>query len=137
MTTKLVPYLNFAGNTREALTFYQSVFGGELTINTFGEYGVTEMPADGVMHADLGTDEFSLSASDAMPGDEESWGGTRVYLALMGDDLATLEAWFTALAEGGEVLVPLERQVWDDLYGQVKDRFGLEWMFNISAPTSA
>lgn len=137
MTAKLVPYLNFAGNTREALSFYQSVFGGELIFNTFAQYGVTEMPADGIMHAELTTDEFSLAASDAMPGDEANWGSTRIYLAVMGDGLAKLEGWFTALAEGGEILVKLERQVWGDLYGQVKDRFGLEWMFNISAPTGA
>jgi Uncharacterized protein conserved in bacteria len=137
MATKLVPYLNFAGNTREAITFYQSVFGGELLIHTFADFGVPDMPADGVMHAMLTTEEFSLAASDAMPGDEAKWGGTRIYLAMMGEDLATLETWFTALAEGGEILVPLERQVWDDLYGQVKDRFGLEWMFNIAAPAAS
>lgn len=137
MTAKLVPYLNFPGNTREALTFYQKVFGGELTFNTFGDFGVTEMPSDGTMHAELNNDQFSLAASDAMAGDVAGWGGTRIYLALMGDDFPTLESWFTALAEGGEVVVSLERQVWGDVYGQVKDRFGLEWMFNISAPASA
>ncbi|PFG18330.1 PhnB protein [Propionicimonas paludicola] len=135
MTTKLVPYLNFPGNTREALTFYQSVFGGELILHTFAQFGVTDMPADGIMHGELTSEEISLAASDAMPGDEAKWGTTRIYLAVMGDDLATQEGWFTALAEGGEIVVKLERQVWDDVYGQVKDRFGMEWMFNITAPS--
>lgn len=137
MAAKLVPYLNFPGNTRDALTFYQSVFGGELLFNTFADFGVTEMPADGIMHAELNGAELSLAASDAMPGDESSWGTPRIYLAVMGDEFGKLEGWFTALAEGGEIVVPLERQVWDDVYGQVRDRFGLEWMFNISSPTTA
>ena len=54
MTAKLVPYLNFPGNTREALTFYQSVFGGELLFNTFADFGVSEMPADGIMRSASG-----------------------------------------------------------------------------------
>ncbi len=130
----LSAYLNFPGNSREALTFYHGIFGGELTVMSFADFGVTEMPADGTMHAALITDQFRLFASDAMPGAEQTWGGTRVYLAFMGDEESVLQGYFDALAEGGSVEQPLEKQVWGDSYGLVKDKYGLEWMFNIGTP---
>lgn len=132
MTLQLSPYLNFAGNTREAMEFYHDVFGGRLDVLTFGDMSLDDMPAEGVMHAALVTDQFSLFASDATPGAEQSWNGTRVYLAFMGDDVETLTVWFYRLAEHGRISMPLEKQMWGDTYGQVVDRFGIEWMVNIS-----
>jgi PhnB protein len=138
MSLSLAPYLNFPqGVTREAMTFYQSVFGGKLDISTFGDYGMEGMPADGVMHAQLAAEGFVLMASDAMPGSEDQWGGTRIYLSFFGDDLEKLTAWFNGLAEGGSVGQPLEKMVWGDTYGVLKDKFGLEWMVNISAGEAA
>ncbi len=138
MTVTLSPYINFAGNAREALTYYHGILGGELQIWGFGEYGIEDMPADGVMHGHVDVNEnLTIMASDAMPGAEESWGGTRVYCALFGDDEATMRGWFDALAADGEVGVPLEKQVWGDSYGLVKDKFGVEWMFNVSSPETA
>jgi PhnB protein len=135
MSISLAPYLNFAqGQTREAMTFYESVFGGKLSIMTFGDYQMEGMPADGVMHAQLDCDSFSFMASDAMPGSENQWGGTRVYLTFYGDDLGTLSGWFDGLAAGGSVGTALEKMVWGDTYGVLKDKFGIEWMFNISTP---
>ncbi|MFT4109174.1 VOC family protein [Propionicimonas sp.] len=134
MSLSLIAYANFpSGTTGEAMAYYQGVFGGKLEISTFGEFGMEGMPADGVMHSQLITDHFTLMASDAMPGAETSWGGTRIYLALMGDDAQTLGGWFDALAADGSVGMPLEKQVWGDTYGILKDKYGLEWMFNISA----
>ena len=135
MSISLAPYLNFAqGQTREAMTFYQSVFGGKLDISTFGDFHMEGMPADGVMHAMLSCDSFTFMASDAMPGSENQWGGTRVYLTFFGDDLATLTGWFDKLAEGGSVGSALEPMPWGDTYGVLMDKYGLEWMFNISSP---
>jgi PhnB protein len=135
MSRSLVAYLNFpSGQTREAMTYYQGVFGGQLDISEFGDFGMEGMPADGVMHAQLVADGFTLMASDAMTGAEQTWGGTRVYLAFMGDEVETLKGWFAAIAADGSVGMPLEQQVWGDTYGLVKDKFGLEWMFNIAAP---
>lgn len=136
MATTLNPYLNFPGTTREAMEFYRSVFGGTLAIATFGEYGYgDELPADGVMHAHLQTPLFSLMASDAMPGAEDTWGGTRNYLSLNGEaeDAEMLTEWFEKLSGSGSVGMPLEKQLWGDVYGICKDRYGLEWMVNISA----
>lgn len=133
---QLVPYLNFPGGvTREAMAFYQSVFGGVLTISSFADFGMTDhMPADGTMHAELVADGFTLMASDAMPGAENTWGGTRVYCSFMGNELETLTGWFEKLAEGGKVGMPLQTQVWGDVFGLVMDRFGIEWMVNVSMP---
>lgn len=131
MGTTLAPYLNFPGNSREAMTFYHEVFGGDLTILSFGDFGMADAPADGVMHAALKGDGFSVFASDAMPGSEQQWGTTRIYCAFMGEDLETLTGWFNGLAQGGQVGQALEPQQWGDVFGLVKDQFGIEWMFNI------
>ncbi len=135
MSLSLAPYLNFPpGVTGEAMAFYQSIFGGTLDVSTFGEFGMEGMPPDGVMHAMLTTDSFTFMASDAMPGSEDQWGGTRVYLTFFGDEIDKLTGWFNALAEGGSVGTPLEKMVWGDTYGVLKDKYGLEWMFNLSDP---
>ena len=134
MAISLSPYLNFPGNGREAMTYYHSVFGGDLQLFGFGDYGMTDMPEDGLMHGALRGDGFVISASDAMPGAEQTWGGTRVYCAFFGDDLDTMKGWFEALAADGSVGMALEKQIWGDIYGIVKDKYGIEWMFNVSSP---
>jgi PhnB protein len=135
MAISMNPYLNFAGNAKEAMEFYQSVFGGELNVSTFGEFGMEGMPADGTMHASLVTEHFTVMASDAMPGAEETWGGTRNYISISGDDLDTLSGWFHGLAAGGNVGMPLEKQVWGDVFGIVMDQYGIEWMVNVTVAT--
>lgn len=131
---RLNPYLNFAGNTREAMEYYHGIFGGTLNVSTFADFGMEGMPADGTMHAELSTDHFVLMASDAMPGAEATWGGTRNYIGIFGDEVEKLQSWYAALAADGEAGMPLEKQVWGDMYGDVKDKFGIEWMVNISLP---
>jgi len=133
VTTRLVAYLNFPGNTAEAMHYYQGVFGGELTISTFADFGVPGMPANGTMHSALEADGFALMAADAMPGAERTWVGTRVNLAFMGDDVDRLSGWFEKLAADGTINQPLAKQVWGDTYGALTDKFGLEWMFNLAA----
>ena len=134
MSLTMSPYLNFAGNAREAMEYYHGIFGGELTVTTFADFGMENMPPEGTMHAELATDAFKLYASDAMPGAETTWGGTRNYIAFMGDDVDTLKGWYDALLADGSAGMPLEKQVWGDMYGDVKDKYGIEWMFNIALP---
>jgi PhnB protein len=131
MTSRLNPYLSFNGNAREAMEFYHSVFGGELTVNTFGEFGTPDPGiADKVMHAMLATDAgYTIMASDLAPGMEFHPGNT-ITVSLSGDDSA-LRGYFEKLAEGGTITMPLEKQMWGDEFGQVTDRFGVPWMVNI------
>ncbi len=135
----LNPYLCFEGNAREAMETYREIFGGKLDINTFGEFGAPEhegqpAPADGIMHAQLATDDgFTLMASDVPPG-MDPWGNGAI--SLSGDEKDALTRYFEALSEGGQVQMPLERQMWGDVYGQCVDRFGVTWMVNISDPAT-
>ena len=130
MATAAIPYITFAGNAREALTFYQSVFGGKVEISTFGDFNVPGVPADGVMHGALTAEEFAVYGSDAMvTGDLDD--AHRIRIAIAGDDLDTLSGSFDALAQGGSVVTPLEKQIWGDTYGEVVDQYGIAWMFDI------
>ena len=134
MASRLNPYLNFPSGTRQAMEFYRDVFGGELVVNTFGEYG--GQPAEGVMHAMLETPAgYTLMASDAPPGMETS-GGSDISVSLSGDDADDLRGFFAKLSEGGTVTVPLEKQMWGDEFGMCTDRFGVKWMVNISGPAA-
>jgi PhnB protein len=134
MATAAIPYITFAGNAREALDFYQGVFGGKVEISTFGDFNVPGAPADGVMHGALTTDEFAVYGSDAMlTGTLDD--ANRIRIAIAGDDLDTLSKAFDALAQGGKVTTPLAKQVWGDAYGEVVDQYGVAWMFNIASAT--
>ncbi|MDW5330508.1 VOC family protein [Plantactinospora sp. KLBMP9567] len=134
MPTRLNPYLSFSGNAREAMEFYQRVFGGMLALNTFGEFGTEGEQADQVMHAMLETDSgFTLMGSDVPP-EMDYIPGNTITVSLSGDDGDELRGYWTALSDGGIVSVPLERQMWGDEFGACVDRFGISWMVNISPP---
>lgn len=134
MSTNLSPYIAFRGQARAAMQFYQDLFGGQLSMNTFAEFGQADAPfADQIMHAMLETaGGFVLMASDIPPGMDYSE-GQRVTLALSGEDEAELRRYWDGLTDGGTVDTPLEVQMWGDLYGQCTDRFGVVWMMNIAA----
>lgn len=135
MSIHLTPYLGFDGAAREAMERYQVIFGGELEISTFGEFGDAAGPgADGVMHAQLiSPDGLRLMASDTPPGEEYHPGGPHS-VSLFGDNAEPMRAWFEQLAVDGRVVMALEPQMWGDEFGQCVDRFGVSWMVNISAP---
>ena len=134
---RLNPYINFEGRAREAMEFYRDVLGGELQINTFGEFGAPEgTDPDGVMHAFLETPEgFALMASDAMEGESGAAGGN-IVISISGynDDADKMRRYFERLSEGGTVVTPLEKQMWGDEYGQLKDKFGITWMVDFGEP---
>jgi PhnB protein len=133
MTMRLNPYISFDADARAAMTFYQEVFGGELTINTFGEYGAADSPiADNVMHAMLETPSgFMLMASDTPPGMDRNV-GDNISVSLSGDDADVLRGYFAKLSEQGTVSMPLEVQMWGDEFGSCTDQFGINWLVNIS-----
>ena len=134
MATRLNPYLNFPGTARDAVGLYESVFGGTLTVMSFGDAGAAGdgVDAEGVMHAMLETPEgFTLMASDLPPGMEHQ-PGKSIAVSLSGDDPEKLRGWWSRLSEGGTVTMPLERQMWGDDFGACTDRFGVSWMVNIA-----
>jgi PhnB protein len=137
VASRLNPYISFDGNARQAMEFYQGVFGGTLTINTFGEYGAPDAPeADKIMHGQLETDGgFTLMGADTPPGTEYN-PGDNIAVSLSGDDAGELRGYWEKLTEGGTVSVPLEKQMWGDEFGMCADRFGIGWMVNIGPSQS-
>jgi len=134
MASKLNPYIGFSDTTRQAMEFYKDVFGGTLTMNTFGEYGSGDGPdKDKIMHAQLETDSgFTLMASDAPEGMEHSK-GSAITISLSGDDGGELRGYWDKLSSGGgTVTMPLEKQMWGDEFGMCTDQFGTAWMVNIA-----
>lgn len=133
MATRLTPYVSFQGNARQAMEFYQSVFGGEVSSNTFADFNAAEPEhADLIMHAQLDTPAgFVLMAADT-PSFMRYDPGHTVTMILHGDDEGELRSYWDRLVEEGTIDTPLEQQMWGDVYGQCTDKFGIEWMFNIS-----
>lgn len=132
--TLLVPYLNFDGTTtRAAMEFYKGVFGAELTMQTFGEAEMSKSDKDKdyIVHADLKTDNFSFMASSGYP-DVAVKFGDNINMSLVGSDETTLRKYFDDLSAGGEIKMPLEKQFWGDIFGMTTDKFGVNWMVNIS-----
>ena len=134
MNSILNPYLSFRDTARQAIEFYKSVFGGEVTINTFAELQGSEDPAeqDKVMHSMLTADNgFVLMASDT-PNSMEYTQGNNISISLSGNDEAELRGYWEKLAEDGTISLPLEKAPWGDSFGMCVDRFGVSWMVNIA-----
>lgn len=130
----LIPYLNFNGQTAEAMKFYQSIFGGDLQMQTYKEAQVKTPPEqkDLVMHARLENESVIIMASDARP-DDTTLAGNNVHLSLNGVDEERLTQAFNGLAAGGEITDPLSKRFWGDQFGTVTDKFGIHWMVNIGS----
>ncbi|MBA3418336.1 MAG: VOC family protein [Geodermatophilaceae bacterium] len=135
MASRLNPYISFTGNARQAMEFYRSVFGGTLSLNTFGEFGAQDSPdADKIMHGMLETDSgFTLMGADSPAGTELN-PGDNVAVSLSGDDNDELRGYWEKLSDGGNVSVPLEKQMWGDEFGMCVDQFGIGWLVNIGQP---
>lgn len=139
MASTLNPYISFRAQAREAMEFYQSVFGGELTSNTFAEFQAASDPAenDNIMHSQLVTPAgFTLMGADipiAMQLDE----GQSISVSLSGDDETELRGYWDGLAEGATIGVPLEQAPWGDTFGMLTDQFGVGWMVNIAGSSPA
>lgn len=134
MAIQLNPYLSFRDNAREAMAFYHSVFGGTLNVATFKEFNAAQDPSeeDLVMHAQLeGDNGITFMASDT-PSRMEYRAGNNFNMSLSGDDEAALRGYFEKLADGGTVTMPMEKAIWGDTFGMCVDRFGVNWLVNIS-----
>lgn len=138
MATQLNPYLSFQDEAREAMEFYHTVFGGELTLSTFGDLHAADDPDEAalIMHGALTTrGGLTLMASDTPRRMEYSGGNCSV--SLSGQDEAELRGYWEGLSAEGTVTVPLQKAMWGDTFGMCVDRFGVTWLVNISASADA
>ncbi|EQM73934.1 VOC family protein [Stutzerimonas stutzeri] len=136
---KITPYLTFDGQARDAFTLYQKVLGGTLEMMTFAQAPESEhFPAEHrerIMHVCLNLGDYQLMASDTMPGDAACGGGPYegikgCSISLHPKSVAEGERVFNGLAEGGQVVMPLEKTFWAERFGMFVDRFGVSWMVN-------
>jgi PhnB protein len=133
MTQRLNPYLSFGTNAAEALEFYRSVFGGKVTTSQFKEYGTEGADGDLVMHGQLETDAgFTLMGADT-PSFMERKTGSGIVVSLSGDEADALRGYWQKLSDGATISTPLEKQMWGDEFGQLTDKYDVEWLVNIAA----
>jgi PhnB protein len=131
----LNPYLNFRDDAKEAMEFYQSVFGGELTSSTFADFGATDDPADAnkIMHSQLEAGGITLMGADTPSHNEYTpTGNVSVSLSGTADEDATLRGYWEKLSGSGSVTVPLEVAPWGDAFGMCIDGWGIAWLVNIA-----
>jgi len=132
----LNPYLSFKNEAREAMEFYRSVFGGELTVSTFSEYPgmVEDAENDLVMHAQLETpDGFVLMGADT-PSHMRYEKPAGMSVSVSGDDEASVRRYWDSLAVDGTVVMPFDTPPWGGRFGMLTDRFGIDWMLSLNAP---
>ncbi len=135
MASKLNPYISFKNNAREAMELYKTVFGGKLTLRTFGEAGMSkdETSANNIMHAELIADNgITIMASDTPDHMEYKPGSSNVNVSLSGDDEAELKGYWDKLADGAEISMALAKAPWGDTFGMLTDKFGINWLVNIA-----
>lgn len=133
---KINPYLGFKDSARQAMEFYKSVFGGELTMTTFGEGGSKDDPAENIMHAMLIVGpEMTIMASD-MSESNENTPRIKVSLTSEHDEEEKVKEYWKKLSEGADVTMELQTAPWGDAFGMLTDKFGISWMVNIAGKKS-
>ena len=128
-------YLNFDGNCKEAMSFYQKCLGAELQLMPFSQ-APCDMPAeakDRIMHARLTKGPAVIMASDTMPGMPFQQ-GNNFSINIACESVEEIEKYYAALGEKGKVIMPLQETFWAARFGMVTDQFGIGWMFNFEKP---
>jgi PhnB protein len=138
MTVRLNPYLGFRDTARQAMQFYQSVFGGSLDVSTFADFNASEDPAeqDKVMHSMLETDDGLVLMAADTPNGMDLIPGTDHSVSLSGDDESRLRGYWDKLSQSGTVTMPFEKAPWGDTFGMCTDRFGVRWLVNAAGAAS-
>jgi len=138
MPSRLDAYIHFRDNARQAMEFYQTVFGGKLTFSTFKEYHASQDPSEDnkIMHSQLEAENgIHFMAADT-PNAMEYKPGAMMSMTLSGEDEEELRSYFDMLSAGGTVVMPMEKGPWGDTFGMLKDKFGIDWMVDVTAPRS-
>lgn len=134
MAIQLNPYLNFKDKTREAMEFYKSVFGGELTVQTFKDFHAAEDPSEEnlVMHSMLRTPNGMMFMAADTPARMEYRPTAGFSMSISGDEEELMRGYFDKLAVGGTVTMPMEKAMWGDIFGMVIDKYGVSWLVDVS-----
>lgn len=137
MTINAVTHLNFRGDAREALRFYQSVFGGDQMLISYADAHNVQKPseADQIMWGQVAAENgFRIMAYDVPSATPYDQGEIPFFVSVRGEDAAEVAGCWEKLCEGSTVIRPLEPAPWAVLYGMVKDRFGVTWVLDVVAP---
>ena len=129
------PYIAFKGNCQQAIEFYKTALGAAvLFTQTVGESPMSNMgPPTNIMHCTMKVgDSMIMMCDDPRP--EAAAGDGNISLAIGLNDPERASQLFSNLADGGSVLMPLEKTYWAEAFGMVRDKFGVKWMVNCDAP---
>lgn len=135
MSVQAVTHLNFRGQARAALAFYHAVFGGQIMLATYQDFGAVPegTPADGIIWGQVAADSgMRIMAYDVQA--DKAWhpGENAFYVSLRGDSVEEITALYERLLDGGSVLHALAPAQWTPLYGMLKDRFGVTWVLDVA-----
>ena len=138
MTVTTTAHANFRGQAREALTFYHSVFGGDLSLATYADIHAAENPGQ-AGHVAFGRvkapNGFDIMAYDVQPSKGYNPGENAFYITLQGTDADEIESHWNGLADGAAtVLIPLAPAPFAPLYGMLTDRYGITWIVGVDGP---
>lgn len=128
---RITPFIFFQGNCKEAMAFYQGIFGGSLTLKTYSEAMGDKAPegwGDKIAHASLESGDTCLMAWDSKIANAEA---RKIELQISGDDESRLREIFDKLCEGGKAKHPIEKQPWGGLSGRSFDKYGLDWIVTV------
>ncbi|TDW97198.1 VOC family protein [Dinghuibacter silviterrae] len=136
-------YLNFPGNTEEAMNFYKSVFGGEfIAFHRFKDSpGFEKMPKheqNMIMHASLPLGKGLLMATDTLDSMEQTLTpGNNYHIVVHTESEEETNTLFKGLSAGGKIEMPLNKTFWGAYFGMCRDKFGIQWMlsYDINHPT--
>ncbi|RJE90430.1 VOC family protein [Paenibacillus sp. 1011MAR3C5] len=142
----VIAYLNFDGNTEEVIGFYsEALKASQVKKVKFGDlpqdpnYPMPENELNMIMESSLEFAGGKIMMSDILPSMKNVTGelvkGNNILISIVIDDKQTLENYFSNLAEGGYVIMPLSEVPWSSCFGMLVDKFGISWKFNRDADT--
>ena len=140
MTIQTTTHLNFRGDARAALTFYQSVFGGHQMVITYQDAGAVQNPAEAnqVMWGQVQSENgFHIMAYDVPSRLSWNAGEIPVFVSVRGTTADEITRYWAALSEGATIVQALAPAGWSPLYGMLKDRFGVTWVIDVEVPYPA